>query len=50
MDEKLVKDICKKSSPVKALHKTDIGAIKTKYDLDRDGQIGLDDFKRMGLV
>ena len=50
MDEKLLKDICRLSSPVKALHKTDLKAIRTKYDLDKDGQIGLEDFKRMGLV
>jgi hypothetical protein len=50
MDEQHVKELGKNSSPANALHKTDMGAIRAKYDLDRDGQIGLDDFKRMGLV
>jgi hypothetical protein len=50
LDKAHLKDIYKLSSKYKVPHKTDHTALIQKYDFDKDGQIGLEDFKRMSLV
>lgn len=37
-------------SPYSTVHREDFNTIMSKFDVDKDGQLSIEDFKRMSLV
>ena len=50
LDKANLKDLFAISSKFGMEHKLDYKELLARYDYDRDGSIGLEDFKRMSLI